>query len=48
MITYCRKKQYKMTIIKATTATPKMSIKNQQFTYYNAKKVAILLQGSAA
>lgn len=26
-----------MTVVKVTTATPKMSIKNEWFTYYNTK-----------
>lgn len=37
-----------MTIIKVTTAVPKMSIKKQQFTYYDTKTVSILLQRSAS
>lgn len=38
---YFRKK-YKMTVVKVTMTTPKMSIKNERYTYYNTKTPATL------
>lgn len=32
-----------MTVVKVTTAMPKMSIKNERFTYYNTKTISATL-----